>query len=607
MVSSSLYFKDPGQSRFVAGGVPEAETLFGSPLPLLPPHEIENGREVFLVRFHPRLRTLLQKFLQSLMAEISNQTPVPGMSRPDEAAKTQTEYEAALNKLLQSVYAADRRVGLTNLFWLGHTRDSAECLRELEGKNPTVRKLKYFLHPLLSSFYRRVDQAARRELERSDPGRVRFLFGESENPAIVDALLDDGLAFTERTIADLDFNQFLAANKRYRLSADLFFEIYSILVKETERRLREGDRGLLTRVARHMPRLPKEQLQTQVGIAKVMLNAHVMTYLFADVWATGSRLVSSTKLKAESERRKPHEILDVFLDLVAGVKRFEILSHLRDRVVLLKPFEDDRDADERFSKNARIYEFGDSAQVVNNAVNATVLFLDLRGFTKTSEGQVSERDLTRELYVVFDAFEPHVRRFGGIIDKFLGDGIMVTFGTVQSTPLDPLNAVRTAILCQDSIRRLREEGKTYFQMGIAIHFGRAYLARFIADAHQVQTTVIGRNVNLAGRLSSAAKKPMDEDDAGPAAPAAAQPRASGLQVTVDRNGTLFNEGIAISRDTLTQLENAVPLSQVDEGGRSRIEYFDETIGQRMVIRYAGDAKFKGVRASFPVYEVDYES
>ena len=37
-----------------------------------------------------------------------------------------------------------------------------------------------------------------------------------------------------------------------------------------------------------------------------------------------------------------------------------------------------------------------------------------------------------------------------------------------------------------------------------------------------------------------------------------------------------------------------------------MEYFDEQIGRRLLIRYAGDAKFKGVRSSFPVYEVDFE-
>ena len=608
MPSSHLYDKDANTSRFVAGGVPEAEALFGSPLPLLPPPEIENDREVFLVRFHPQLRLLLERFLQGLLAEISKETPVPGGPRRDESARTQAEYEAALQRLLPSVRSNDRRQGLINLFWLAHTKDIADCLDELEGRNASVRKLKYFLHPLLSSFYRRLDQGARRELERAQPGRLAFLTGDSENAGLVEALLEDGFAFTERSIGEFDFNQFLAANKRYRLSADVFFEVYSILVKETERRIREGDRALLARVARHMPQLAKDQLQTNAGVTKVMLNAHVMTYLFADAWSTAGRLVASAKLKAEAERRKPAEIVDAFLDLVAGVKRFEIISHLRERVVLLRPFEQDRDADLRFKKNARVYEFGDSAQVLNNAVNATVLFLDLRGFTKTSEGQVSERDLTRELYVVFDAFVPHVRRFGGTIDKFLGDGIMITYGTQHSAPIDPLNAIRTAILCQETMRCLREEKKTYFQMGISIHHGRVYLARFIADEHSVQSTVIGRNVNLAGRLSSAAKKPVDEEETADFLLLPLRETASGLQVTVDRTGTLFNEGIAISRDTLLQIANTVAPSHLEMEGEASnyMEYFDEAIGKKIMIRYAGDAKFKGVEASSPVYEVDYE-
>ena len=167
--------------------------------------------------------------------------------------------------------------------------------------------------------------------------------------------------------------------------------------------------------------------------------------------------------------------------------------------------------------------------------------------------------------------------------------------------------MRTAILCQETLHKLRESNKTYFKMGISIHYGRVYLARFIADEETVQTTVIGRNVNLAGRLSSAAKKPMDEDEAGELEPEPVVLRASGLSVVVDQSGTLFNEGIAISRDTLVQLEAHLPLNHSDAADASHLmEYFDETIGRRIVFRYAGDAKFKGVRSSFPVHEVDYE-
>ena len=79
-----------------------------------------------------------------------------------------------------------------------------------------------------------------------------------------------------------------------------------------------------------------------------------------------------------------------------------------------------------------------------------------------------------------------------------------------------------------------------------------------------------------------------------------------LQVTVDSSGVMFNEGIAISRDALVQLESHLALVQTDSEEGRVLEYFDEQIGRRLLIRYAGDAKFKGVRSSFPVYEVDFE-
>jgi hypothetical protein len=73
-------------------------------------------------------------------------------------------------------------------------------------------------------------------------------------------------------------------------------------------------------------------------------------------------------------------------------------------------------------------------------------------------------------------------------------------------------------------------------------------------------------------------------------------------VSVDADGTLFNEGIALSRDAVSQLEEHLTLVRGDDGG---LEYEDEAIDRGIRIRYAGDAKFKGVRSSLPVYEVDY--
>jgi class 3 adenylate cyclase len=571
---------------------------------VLPPPDVENGRPIFTVRFPPRLTDLLHRYLQVLVREVgggpSNKSAADGGSRE------QAEYEAALTRILRSVRAADRRQGLLNLCWLAHSKDVAETMKGLEGKNTAVRKLKYSLHPLLSSFYRRVEQAVRRGAEKEEPERARFLAGAGANGALVDSIVDDGFALTEVGIGDVDFNQFLAANKRYRINAEVFFEIYTVLVRETERRLRENDRGLIGRINRHLPGLDRDQLQTHSGVVKAMMSGPVLTYLLGDAWGTGGKLTASARLRAETEKRRPSELIDVFLDVVAGVKRFEVVAHVRDRVCLVRPFVDERQVDARVARGHRLYDFSGTAQVFNNAVSATVLFLDLRGFTRTSEGQISEKGITEELYTVFDAFVPHILRFGGTVDKFLGDGIMATYGTERADPLSPLNAVRAAILCQESLRRLRQEGKTVFKMGVAVHYGRVYLARFMENEASVQTTVIGRNVNLAGRLSSAAKRPIDEDEEE------LQEALQGLgpdwefQVTVDQDGVLFNEGIAMSQDTLAQLEAQLPLDHGDEGEPLQREYFDEEIGRRIRIRYAGDSKFKGVRSSVPVYAVHFE-
>ena len=588
MSSAPLYLKDPAGSRFVAGDLAEAEALFGSPLPPLPRPEEDGGDELYLVRFHPRLRTLLQRFLQGLLAQIGGEA-APAKNDPD-------EYQTALVRLLASIRRTDRRQGLTNLFWLAHTLDAALALREFERRNPAVRKLKYSLHPLLAGFYRQVDRAAREERDAAESTV------EGEDGALVDALIEDGFAFTEVGLADLDFNQFLAANKRYRLGPDVFFEIQSLLLREIERRLQEGDRGLLHRAARHLPRLSKAQYSTRAGATKLSLNPHVLAYLFADAWGTGARLQASARLKVENEKRKPSETMDVFLDLLTGMKRFEILAHLRDRVRLIDAFAGDRGLEEKVARGFRVFEFGDAAHIMGNAANATVMFLDLRGFTRTSEGQISEGDLTRELYKVFDPFTLIVRRFGGTIDKFLGDGIMVTFGTERSDPSGALNALRCAILCQETIARLRQEGVTHFQMGVAIHYGRVYLARFVGGDGSVHATVIGRNVNLAGRLSSSGRA-LDEDSGRLPRPTEARASAAGLSVRVDPDGTLTNQGIALSQDTLAQLEADLPLQHNGAGW----VYYDESVGRRILVRYVGDAKFKGVRSAFPVYDVDYEA
>ncbi len=591
------YVKDPASSLFVAGGLIEAQSLFGAPLPPLPPSEREAERCVLYTRFHPLLPTILKRFLGELLKQLEGE----GSAAPGDGSKPLAEYEAALARGLRSALAADRSMGLDNLFWLAHSRDVADSVQQIAPDGKARERLSYVLPGFLAPVFGRVERAARAAHRAAARNRGGALTSSEGQARLVETMAENGYLLVQPTFEGLDLELFIATNSRVRFDLSLFMAIQEVLIREVERRLHGGDRGLRARIRRHLPGLPPDQLQTPSGVLKVALNGHVMAYLFADAWGTGQGLMASGPVRQAAERRPPSEIVGGFLDLVDGLKRFEILCHLRDRVCVGGGIDRGQEMEERIRRGLRVYDFGEAARVVNNAIDATVLFLDLRGFTQTSEGQVSERDLTWELYTVFDAFVPHVLRFGGSVDKFLGDGMMVTFGTEGADPAGPLNALRTAILCQETLHRLRRKRLSAFRMGVSIHYGRVYRARFFEDVGRVQATVIGRNVNLAGRLSSAAKSNGGAED-GAAEPA----DASGLRVGIDEAGALVNEGISLSRAALVQLQEHLTLEQVDGGDAGTLRYHDAELDRNVLIKYVGDAKFKGVEASFPVFEVDHD-
>src|SRR5258707_13069963 len=109
MGSGSLFLKDPTSSRFLSGGLPEAEALLGTPLPSLPLPDVEGGRPVYHVKFHPQLRNLLMRYLLSLLREIG--ADLPGAPRAPPNGKDALEYEVTLERRMRAGSIANRRGG----------------------------------------------------------------------------------------------------------------------------------------------------------------------------------------------------------------------------------------------------------------------------------------------------------------------------------------------------------------------------------------------------------------------------------------------------------------------------------------------------------------
>jgi adenylate cyclase len=142
----------------------------------------------------------------------------------------------------------------------------------------------------------------------------------------------------------------------------------------------------------------------------------------------------------------------------------------------------------------------------------TILFCDLRGFTKMSEGRLSF-DVVFLLNQFLGRMAEAIEDTGGFVDKFMGDGIMAIFGMdapAADGAAKALAAARAMGGVLDSLNQsLREELRMPLSMGIGIHTGPAILGR-IGAAQRTEAvarlTALGETVNIASRLESMTKE-----------------------------------------------------------------------------------------------------
>ncbi len=137
----------------------------------------------------------------------------------------------------------------------------------------------------------------------------------------------------------------------------------------------------------------------------------------------------------------------------------------------------------------------------------TVLFADIRGFTRISEHAPPET-IVALLNKYFSAMTDIIFAHGGTLDKYLGDGLLALFGAPTTTPQDAANALNAAVAMQRRIiginQELRAEGLHEIGVGIGLHTGEATVG-YIGSERRSEYTAIGDTVNSASRLESNAQ------------------------------------------------------------------------------------------------------
>ncbi|HAZ43941.1 MAG TPA: adenylate/guanylate cyclase domain-containing protein [Cyanobacteria bacterium UBA11369] len=145
---------------------------------------------------------------------------------------------------------------------------------------------------------------------------------------------------------------------------------------------------------------------------------------------------------------------------------------------------------------------------------ATVLFMDIRGFTSISE-KLPPRELLSWLNQYLDVMSDCIMNHGGVIDKYIGDAIMAVFGipqartTSEEIKQDAINAIAASIAMHEKLeelnQQLREEGKPEIQFGIGIHTG-TLVAGSIGGSRRLNYSVLGDTVNVTARIEAMNKE-----------------------------------------------------------------------------------------------------
>jgi class 3 adenylate cyclase len=136
----------------------------------------------------------------------------------------------------------------------------------------------------------------------------------------------------------------------------------------------------------------------------------------------------------------------------------------------------------------------------------TAMFVDLRGFSYMLEKH-SAKKVLQLLDIYFRMTVAVIKQYDGMVDKFIGDGLMAVWGLPNNKKSDVYSAIRAAIDIRIGMFRLIPElvsiGEVPLEIGVGIGTGEA-VTGFVGSSQRKEYTLVGNCINRAARLQSLA-------------------------------------------------------------------------------------------------------
>jgi adenylate cyclase len=155
----------------------------------------------------------------------------------------------------------------------------------------------------------------------------------------------------------------------------------------------------------------------------------------------------------------------------------------------------------------RLLHLGRDAEVSEHQ-DITVMFTDIVGFTDLTQG-MSAAETAAFLNRHFALLTAEIEREGGIVDKFIGDGLMAFWGAPDRVEDHAARACRAALAIREAVRqdnaRRAAAGEPPVEVRIGLHTGPVIVGN-IGVHGRLNYTAVGDTVNIASRLEQYAKE-----------------------------------------------------------------------------------------------------
>ncbi|PIE35474.1 hypothetical protein CSA56_04115 [candidate division KSB3 bacterium] len=658
---------------------PENGDIGRTQLPILPPLSgpLNGGViESYQIEVSSPLLVSIREYLKTiaLQQELKHQhqTP-PSRSLSQNYAKIRRECMNSIGTRLVTVIQQERRLGVYNLFWLMISKHLVSLFdRVINEKGDKGNRRILEMLPILSQalfetihhvkLYLKKEDEKKRRYSRYINDTITSHLGEAFNYKFSRSIITNQIHhifphITRSNLMACAQAVFVEENERYHITYDEFTDIYSGIRAYIEKHLHKNNSTFCETIATVL-RIPCQTVR-QLPLEALLFHPTVISLLAEDIKQLPTKNASRKKAFFKSwapqlgdmfgEDSWEFAIAD-YINFAKDLRQSELIAFLRERLVFIPPKRRVSTSitsppQQAVSASDGItdiisYQF-DKGRVVHDLRQVTLIFLDLRGFTELSAGDIADQELKENLYNFFDPVVNIINHFEGDIKTYAGDGILAEF---RGKKTHALQAIRAAVEIQKFFDILKQEGKTAFTgMGIGIHTGLVEEIHFFTDLEAPShNTVIGLSANLVGRLSSGKTDKKGQFDpqiikslkdyiqdhdttltVGSGALAMFEDRllqafealqqhkqqmasseneGESLSVKVI-SGVLNNTGIAISNQTFEHIRALHSLKSEEIQKSVRYSYVDDALQDSLTFIKAGDAIFKGIRGKFPVWGV----